>query len=180
MSSTAQDPPPGRSVLDSPLVRLVRRLSEITLAFIVASYAVIICTQVFYRYALNSSLVWSEEIVRFGLLWGVMIGSGVATDRMAHIALDPLAGRMGSPRAQRLHSLAVGALTIAFCGVVGWASIDYINRLWFMTSPAAHIPMRYVFAALPVGCGLIIFFVIAHLAAGTPQSGHNSVSEHLS
>lgn len=180
MTSATSTPTGSGRILNSPPVRFVRLLSEAVLGFIVASYAIIICVQVFYRYALNSSLVWSEEIVRFGLLWGVMIGSGVASDRMAHIALDPLASRMTSARSQLLHSLVIGLLTIAFCGVVGWASVEYINRLWFVTSPAAHIPMRYVFAAIPVGCALIVFFVIVHLLARTPQHGHDSASEHLS
>ncbi|MBP6679467.1 MAG: TRAP transporter small permease, partial [Paracoccus sp.] len=91
MSSAPSGPPAESGILNSAPVRFVRLVSEISLAAIVAAYAIIICTQVFYRYALNSSLVWSEEVVRFALLWGVMIGAGVATDRLAHIALDPLA-----------------------------------------------------------------------------------------
>ena len=69
---------------------------------------------------------------------------------------------------------------LVVCTVVIYASYGYISRLWNITSPAAHIPMRYVFAALPVGCGLMIFFTIVHLIAGPPQHPHDPASEHLS
>lgn len=180
MSSAPSGPPAENGILNSAPVRFVRLVSEASLAAIVAAYAIIICTQVFYRYALNSSLVWSEEVVRFALLWGVMIGAGVATDRLAHIALDPLANTITSPRGRYLHAFVIGILTIIFCVVVIYASWGYISRLWNITSPAAHIPMRYVFAALPVGCGLMIFFTIVHLIAGPPKHPHDPASEHLS
>lgn len=148
-------------------VVIVRRLAEATLALIMASYAVIICTQVFYRFALNQSLTWSEELVRYGLLWGVMIGAGVASDRGAHVALDPLRGLLKSRRAQAIVTWIVGLLVIIFCAIVAYASWQYIGRLWMMTSPAIRLPMRYVFAAIPAGCLLMIFFVFVHLVSGT-------------
>lgn len=150
-----------------PPVMLVRRLVEWFLALIMASYAIIICTQVFYRFVLNSSLTWTEEVVRYALLWGVMVGAGVASDRGAHVALDPLRGLLKSRRAQVGLSWIVGGLVIVFCAIVSYASVEYIGRLWNMTSPAAQLPMRYVFAAIPTGCGLMIFFVLVHLISGT-------------
>ncbi len=151
-------------------VRIVRHLSEMTLATIVAAYAVIICAQVFFRFVLNDSLVWSEEVVRYGLLWGVMIGAGVASDRLAHVALDPLRSVVEGHAALALRCI-VGLLILTFSAIVIWASIQYVGRLWMTTSPAASIPMRYVFSAIPVGFGLMSFFTLVHLLAdsGNPQ-----------
>lgn len=153
-------------IVNSAPVRIVRLVSEGLLAAIVASYAIIVCVQVVFRFALNDSLVWSEEVVRFALLWGVMIGSGVAADRGAHVALDPLRGLLKNPAHMRIITWIAGLCVLGFCAILGYYTWVYLNRLWFMTSPAAQIPMRYVFVSVPVGMALTSFFVIVHLIAG--------------
>ncbi|WP_274631129.1 TRAP transporter small permease [Arvimicrobium flavum] len=157
-------------------VRMVRRALEATVAIIVFSYAMIICTQVFYRYALNSSLIWSEELVRFGLLWGVMLGGAIASDRFAHVALDPLRGAI-SDNAYRIVAWCAGILVIVFCAITAWYGSQYAFRIRFMSSPASQIPMIYVYAAIPVGCVLMAFFTIVQLFSG--NFGANSSDEEL-
>ncbi|MFZ9632431.1 MAG: TRAP transporter small permease subunit, partial [Alphaproteobacteria bacterium] len=44
----------------------LRAFSVLLLAF----YLSLILLQVFYRYVLNDSLFWSEEVVRYSLVWG--------------------------------------------------------------------------------------------------------------
>lgn len=34
---------------------------------------------VFWRYALNNSIVWAEEILRYIMIWGVLVGAGNST-----------------------------------------------------------------------------------------------------
>ena len=167
-----------RNLAQSLPVRLVRYACEITLAGIVASYAVITCSQVFYRYVLNASLTWSEEIVRFALLWGVMIGAGVAADRGAHIALAPLQGVIRDPRLVKLMDWAVTGIVVIFCGYLAYSGIGYIRQLWFMTAPATQIPMRYVFAALPIGAVLTSFFFIVHTISGTHRASEDAKEEY--
>lgn len=150
-------------------VRAVRRALEALVASVVLGYAMIICAQVFYRYALNSSLIWSEEIVRYGLLWGVMLGAALASDRNAHVALDPLRGAV-SDGTYRVVAWISGALILTFCAIVAWYGYQYCWRIRFMSSPAVQIPMVYVYAAIPVGCALIAFFTLVHLISGTHLS----------
>lgn len=147
-------------------VQFIRHVLQATTAAVVFGYALIICAQVFYRYVLNSSLIWSEELVRYGLLWGVMLGAALASDRNAHVALDPLRD-MVSVRTYRAIAWIAGLLILIFCVIVAWYGWEYLYRLRLMRSPASQIPMMYVYAAIPVGCVLIAFFSIIHLFAGT-------------
>jgi TRAP-type C4-dicarboxylate transport system permease small subunit len=147
-------------------VRMVRHLTEACVAVLITGYAAIICLQVFYRYALNDSLVWSEEIVRYGLLWGVMLGAALASDRNAHIALEPLKVVL-SPSAYHRVTLASGVFIVVFCLITAWFGWEYCSRLWRMTSPASQIPMPYVFLSIPIGCLLISFFTVVHLISGS-------------
>ena len=147
-------------------VRAIRHLTEGAVAILVSGYAAIICVQVFYRYALNSSLAWSEELVRYGLLWGVMLGAALASDRGAHIALEPLKSLL-RPRAYRGVLWLSGLLIVLFCAITGWFGWEYTSRLWRMSSPASQIPMPFVFVSIPLGCGLIAFFTLVHLVSGS-------------
>lgn len=171
MTSSPQTPSPGqgqecRTIADSAPVVAIRRLVETVTVVGVASYSILICVQVFYRYALNSSLTWSEELVQFILFWTVMLGSAIATDRGAHIVLNPLEEHLG-PRGRRFRALLAETGTIVFCGVLAYYGFVLAYRTRFMTSSAADIPMAFVYAAMPVGALLIIFFATVHAVAGT-------------
>ncbi|MCL4189158.1 MAG: TRAP transporter small permease [Rhodobacteraceae bacterium] len=158
-------------------VRLVRHAVEATVAAVVLGYAALICAQVFFRYVLNDSLVWSEELVRYGLLWGVMLGAAVASDRHAHIALEPLKDVLAPARYRQVRVVAA-LLVLVFCAIVGWYAWDYLYRLRFMASPAMQLPMKYVFAAIPTGCTLMAFFTLVHLVAGTAPPAAGADGEH--
>jgi TRAP-type C4-dicarboxylate transport system permease small subunit len=58
------------------------------------SMALIVATQVFFRYVLNQSLFWSEELARFLLVWLTFLGATVAYRRKAHPGIDVLYSRM--------------------------------------------------------------------------------------
>jgi TRAP-type transport system small permease protein len=171
MATSPQSPSPVRqeppaTIADAMPVVIVRRIVEAVTVLGVASYSILICLQVFYRYGLNSSLTWSEELVQFILFWTVMLGSAIATDRGAHIILNPLEDHL-SPRGRRIRALSAELGTIVFCCVLAYYGFALAYRTRFMTSSAADIPMSYVYAAMPVGALLIIFFATVHAIAGT-------------
>lgn len=47
---------------------------------------------VFWRYALNNSIVWAEEILRYIMIWGVLVGAGLTTREDQHVSMDILQG----------------------------------------------------------------------------------------
>ena len=162
MSSPASTVPlPERS-----WVNAVRRVTEILTVLSVGSFVVLIILQVFFRFALNSSITWSEEVVQFLLLWSVMLGSAVASDRQGHIALDPMRDYLGPSGFRTLQWIA-GSCTLAFCACLIVYGIRFIGRVGSMTASASDLPMSYVYAAMPVGAFLIGFFTLIHMIAGT-------------
>lgn len=163
-SSIVEVTTPG--IVNAPPVVAVRRAVEFLCVIGVVFYTIMVCLQVFYRYALNSSLVWSEEVVQFVLLWTVMLGSAVATDQGAHIVLNPLDDRL-SLRGRRIRSAVAEVCSIVFCAALFWTGCQLVWRTRIMTSSAADIPMYVVYLSMPVGAALIIFFSTVHAIAGT-------------
>jgi TRAP-type C4-dicarboxylate transport system permease small subunit len=105
------------ALADARFVQLVRRSVQFATVFGVATYTILVCIQVFFRYALNSSVTWSEEAVGMILLWTVMLGSALATDSGAHLALNPLDGRLSKAGLVWIRRVAAIG-TVIFCTIL--------------------------------------------------------------
>ena len=81
----------------SPLDRLSTTLNatiEKSIFVIGFSMAALVAVQVFFRYVLNHSLFWSEELARFLLIWLTFLGASVAYHRRAHPGIDTFSLRL--------------------------------------------------------------------------------------
>ena len=70
------------------LFKLLTKGFERLLVAIIAFQAALLILSVFFRYALNSPIVWSDEIVRYSLVWMTFAGAALATRDDKHILVD--------------------------------------------------------------------------------------------
>lgn len=120
---------------------------------LLASYFVLVLLQVFFRYVLNASLFWAEELVRGLMVWGVMIGSALVAASRGHIRVEVLE-LMLPPAGRRVVVWICDALTIAFSLILLVASIQLMDRAWTQQSPILEVPKWTVYMAIAVGAGL--------------------------
>ncbi len=76
---------------NTQILRLFRRLGALALALMV----VVILTQVFCRYVLNSALAWPDEAARFLMLWMVAFMAPSAMRWGGFVAIDTLPNALG-------------------------------------------------------------------------------------
>ncbi len=127
-------------------------LKALSAAFL-ASYFVLVLLQVFFRYVLNESLFWAEELVRGLMVWGVMISSALVAGSRGHIRVEVLE-LMLPPGGKRVVMWIADALTISFSILLFWAAIELMNRTWMQQSPLLEIPKWSVYMALAAGAGI--------------------------
>jgi TRAP-type C4-dicarboxylate transport system permease small subunit len=120
---------------------------------LLASYFVVVLLQVFFRYVLNESLFWAEELVRGLMVWGVMIGSALVATTRGHIRVEVLE-LMLPPAGRRVVVWICDALTIAFSLILLTASIQLMDRSWTQQSPILEIPKWTVYMAVAAGASL--------------------------
>ena len=89
-------PDPGAAVDTWPPSAHGARVDGETLRIVV-----IALLQVFHRFALNSSLSWSEEAQIFGHIWIVFLGIPIAYRRGAHLYIETFCDKL-PPRARRV------------------------------------------------------------------------------
>lgn len=141
------------------VLAVVRRVLEAVLVVVSAAYAIIVLLQVFYRYVLNDSLVWAEEVIRYTLVWAIMLGSAIVAARGEDIRLDTIPSLLGARGRRRLYRVA-DATTLAFCGFLAWYGVEFMLRAGAARASASGLPMTFAYAAMPVGAVLIAVFVV--------------------
>ena len=135
---------------------------------VAAVFALIVCIallQVFHRFALNSSLSWSEELQIFGHIWIVFLGIPIAYRRGAHLYIETFCDML--PRAPRaafnlLIELTWAAFAVSLM-VLGWmvARIAHLQ-----SSPGLELPMSYPYGGMVVGGAYLMLVAARRIGTG--------------
>jgi TRAP-type C4-dicarboxylate transport system permease small subunit len=119
--------------------------------------------QVALRYVFAIAIDGIDEVPRYLFVWLVMIGAAAAMHRGEHTTLDYFRDRMG-PIGRRLMLLVTtGAGALLFLSMIK-VSVVLVPNAQLQTSAGLSLPLGYVFAAIPVGCALILLPMIRTLA----------------
>lgn len=120
---------------------------------------------VFFRYVLNDSLSWTEEVARYGLVYITYLGCATGIRRRSHIRID-LIERVLPARLERPLAILVDLLTFAFLAIMLVLTWRIIDILWASRSTAVQIPMGWVYGALLLGFGLSLIRLGLRYAPG--------------
>lgn len=116
--------------------------------------SLIVIVQVFSRYLFTYSFVWAEELVRYLMIWMVMIGAALVQSRNDHIRIDffPM---LAGPRGRRVMETGFRLCTLIFLVILLFKGIRiaYFNRLF--ESSGLRITMFWPMLALPLGAILM-------------------------
>jgi TRAP-type C4-dicarboxylate transport system permease small subunit len=116
--------------------------------------SLIVIVQVFSRYLFNHSFVWAEELVRYLMIWMVLIGAALVQSKNGHIRID-FFPRMAGPRGGRIMETVFRLCTLLFLTVIVFKGVEsaHFNRLF--ESSGLRIPMLWPYLAIPIGGALI-------------------------
>jgi TRAP-type C4-dicarboxylate transport system permease small subunit len=146
------------------LSRVYDSITTALLALAGAAMFVIAIGNALLRYFLNSPLIWGEEISRYTMIWGTMIGVALAYRAGHHIAIgvfaDALPRRVGLPLRVLAHLLTLATAVILID--TGWALTAMLGSL---EAPSSGIRMVWVYAAIPVGAVLLAIEALRLLVA---------------
>jgi len=115
---------------------------------------VTVAVQVFFRYVLNHSLFWSEELARYLLVWLTFLGASAAYYRKAHPGIDILLGKMPASL-QKTAALCVHMASFTLFGVMIFFGFRFAYFVRLQISPALYLPKWIIFSIIPIS-GLIL------------------------
>lgn len=132
---------------------------EISICVVLMSImTLVIFAQVVFRYALNNSLSWSEELARFIFIWLIYLGVSYGCKQMKHLKID--AALYLFPKKIRPIIMIIGDilfLVFAVYQCITGYKLMMVQIQFHKVSSALHCPMWVVNAAAVVGMGLAAF-----------------------
>ncbi|MDP2790711.1 MAG: TRAP transporter small permease [Rectinemataceae bacterium] len=145
-------------ILDKAIKGLEKAV-EWVVTIIIAVMVINITAGVFFRYVLGNSLVWTEELSRYLMVWAGMLGAGLAMADGSHVGIDLLVDRC--PPALR-HALKITAKVVIqiFLIIVVIKSFAYLDTLKIQKSSAMEMPMVIPYLSV---CAGTIFMSLENL-----------------
>ena len=146
--------------------------------FCVAGVALILAVstaQVVARYGLGSSLYWSEELMRYTMLWIVAAGAGLSYSRGQFLGMRLLVERL-PPGLRRVADVISALLVLVFLAfVIGYGfKLSWGTRL--QSAVALGISMFWVHVSVVAGAALLAMHVVLNdlfgIARETAAASH--------
>ena len=117
---------------------------------------------VFYRYALQSSLAWSDEVALLAFTWTVFLFTSVLVRGYGHVRVTFLLGLLPGPLVEVIERLNV-LIVLVFAVIMVWVGYGFAEFTASQVSPAIRYPLWLRNAALPVSGALIVVHALVIL-----------------
>lgn len=129
---------------------------------LVAVLAVILACSVFWRYALDNAIAWSEEGSKYLMVWLTFLGAPIALRHGAHVNID-LLPKMLSARAQQAALLLVHLIIVTTMAILAYKGIGLAELGARQVASSFNLSMVWMYAAVPVGA---LFLLLVSLQQG--------------
>ena len=144
---------------------------RVVVSAMITVFTVVILVSIFFRYVLNNSLVWSEQVCRYLYVWMVMLGMPVVYRAKGNVAFDLLYNKF-SPRVKRLFHVITDLLIACFSGFLALQGLKYTILKGSTIITGIDIPQGYLYVSQPIGGVIMILFVIEHIISEMKVSDH--------
>lgn len=114
------------------------------------------------RYAFNSALTWSEEFLRFSIVWYALLSASILHKRNGHLGIT-IFREMMPKRLQNFLRRIVIYLATMTVGVVTVAGSMLVVSTWEQITPALGISTALPYAAIPVSFFLMTIYGLMHI-----------------
>ncbi|MDK2868551.1 MAG: C4-dicarboxylate transporter, DctQ subunit [Clostridiales bacterium] len=147
-----------KSILDG-IAAVVKRVIAVMLGVML----VVALVEVFRRYLFGLSFPWSEELIRYLIIWVSFLGGAVAYKEQNLVFFDMIVDRMHSKYKMVLLMLT-NTVSLIFVSYIFSYALRVINKpsIVKQKSIGLQISMLYPYLAIPVGLGLMILFGLYH------------------
>ena len=154
-------------ILTSDLAARVTRAVVVAMAALCMGSLIL---QVFSRYVLGNTFIWTEEAALFLFTWIVLLAGSLGVRDGFHVRLSLLLNLLPR-RARRLAEAAIMVLVGLFGGVLAWAGARYVEATMGHVSAAVRYPIEALHLAAPVCGALIVVHAVAALAEFVTGAG---------
>ncbi|QAA94661.1 TRAP transporter small permease [Pollutimonas thiosulfatoxidans] len=152
-------PSSGNTQPRDPVLGRIDAVVDAVLATILVATTVILVVGVFFRYVLNDSLAWTDEIGGNLLGWISFLGAYACFRKHLHLDFDMVVHKL-SPKVRRLVQVASNLLMLVFLVAMAWMSWIVVNRVGGSYISSVDIPRGLFLSVLPIAFVLMAMAVV--------------------
>ena len=145
--------------------RIFKGLNKVieTIELVLGS-AMILCViiEIASRYILPFNTTWCEEVARYCLIWGMMLGCAYGFGAHGHIVIDVLTNSLGD-KGKYWCELFANIFTAVFCCIMLKLSLGRFTSYSKEYMVMSRISLGYVYAAVPTGFALSIVYTLKNI-----------------
>lgn len=133
-------------------------LNQWAVILCVAAMSCIVFANVALRHFTNDSLVWAEEVSRYLMIYMAFLAGGLALRAGMLVSVSEFPKRRNALGIALRWIILIAILV--FCAWMIHSGIEYMQRMGRQLTPATRISFKYVYAAMPIGFGLMILHTL--------------------
>ncbi|MFA6508418.1 MAG: TRAP transporter small permease [Treponemataceae bacterium] len=149
--------------------KVVGHIEEAVSVTALVVISLLVITQVFFRYILNSGILWVDEVVTILMVTMVMFGSPAVTRRLLHTELLVFVNKMPNPIRRSVRALT-SIIGLSFLGLFLYSATKYALNAHGMVTTVLRIPIQYVYSIMPVGAALAIYEYLKKMPAAFKET----------
>lgn len=121
--------------------------------------ALVLLAGVFYRYVLNESLSWTDEVALLAFSWTVFLFASVLVREQLHVRITLVVDLLPAPLRALVERLGI-VLVMAFAALMLWAGWQFTAFTAYQVSPALRYPLWLQGSAVPISGALILLHAL--------------------
>ena len=145
-------------------MKVLNKVLETILAVLVAVMVLGCIWQVATRFILNNPSKYTEEFLRYTLIWLTMLGVPYAYGQERHLSINIITRNFtdkGSLRLKLLIEILITALSVFVMIAGGWlVTANSAGQI----SPAMQIPMQIYYICVPISGVLMVIYSLSRFA----------------
>ena len=151
------------------MMKILNRFLETVLAILVALMVVGCFWQVITRFLLHNPSKYTEELLRYMLIWLTMLGVPYAYGKESHLSIN-LITRTFKPKNLTRTKIGIEFLVLfisVFVMIVGGVMVT-LNSAG-QISPAMELPMQVYYICVPISGVLMVLYCLQRLITFTKE-----------
>ena len=138
---------------------IVNKGSEILCIILMAAMTILVLLQIVVRYFFNFSFSWLEELVKYMLVWTILLASSIVLEREEHFRLVLFVDRLPE-KLTRIMALIFNIVICIFLLILLREGIDATIFGGEMYTASLGITFFWPYFSIPLMCGIMLIHLI--------------------
>ncbi|MFA5527608.1 MAG: TRAP transporter small permease [Peptostreptococcales bacterium] len=140
----------------------INQCVEYVTIVLIAVMVIVVFLQVIFRFIIERSLAWSEEMARYLLIWVTFLGASIGMKRKSHIGVEVVVN-LFSERIQVFIRIITNMIMMVFLVAVIIWSQRLLAIVSQQRSPAMEISMAIPYTAIVVSSALMALYILYNI-----------------